>query len=259
VSAAPGAGFTVESPDGTRLACRRAGSGPVLLLVHGALATQLMYERIAERLRAHYDVVQYDRRGYRPSGPGPGPFDRQAEDLLAVLAHTGGPAHVFAHSAGALAALHALPGAAGRIRSAALYEPPLTLAGDPLKATLGHCRALVAAGRNAEAVAAFLTAVGEPDPALLPAMADLLAPRAPGMLVDLECVTALDPDPARWAAVDVPVRLLLGTESDRVARDSTARLAAALRSPVTELPGQAHHPDDAALVAGVLHAFFRQN
>jgi pimeloyl-ACP methyl ester carboxylesterase len=219
-----------------------------------------MYAPIAARLRAHYEVVVVERRGYAPSGDGPRPgtFAQQAEDIAAVLAHVGAPAFVFGHSAGALATLHALPGAGDRIRAAALYEAPFALAGAPLRPVLAHCRALLDAGRGADAVAEFLTATSEPDETLpISQIAMMFASRARGLVEDLECVTSMSPEPAAWSGVDVPVQLLIGSKSDQVARDSTALLESALPDHETvELPGQAHQPDDPELVATTLHTFF---
>lgn len=252
--------FTVGSADGTEIVGHRGGSGPALLIVHGALASPPMYEPIAALLRANYDVVVMERRGYAPSGDGPRPgtFAQQAEDIDAVLTHLGTPAFVFGHSAGALATLHALAALGDKIRAAALYEAPFALAGEPLRPVLAKCRDLVADGRPAEAVIEFLGSAGGLDESLpMAEIARMLAPRAPGLIEDLECVTAMSADPGRWAAVETPIQLLIGGKSDRIARDSTALLESALPNHETiELPGQAHHPDDPDLVATTLHTFF---
>jgi haloacetate dehalogenase len=54
--------------DGVRLACRRAGQGTPLLLLHGHPQTQAMWHRVAPALAADFSVVLMDLRGYGDSG-----------------------------------------------------------------------------------------------------------------------------------------------------------------------------------------------
>jgi pimeloyl-ACP methyl ester carboxylesterase len=253
---------TVVSTDGTRIVCHRQGDGPPLLIVHGTLATTDMYRPIADLLSPWYQVVLMERRDYgvSGSGPRPGSLARQAEDVVAVLGALDGPSYLFGHSFGGLAALQATTVAGHAVRRLALYEPPVALAGKALGPVLDRCRELVDAGHDADAVLHFLTATGGSPPgsgAALRRIGDLLGYRAGGMLADLECVVRMDPDLGRWSAIDAPTLLLTGTESDRYGRQSTELLREILRYPhPVSLPGQAHHPDDPALVAGTLREFF---
>lgn len=249
------------SADGTRIVYHTTGAGPALLLVPGTLATTAMYEPLAEHLGRHYKVVLMERRGYGVSGDGPRPatFAMQAADIAAVRAAVGEPGYVFGHSAGGLAVLRALAEMTPRARAVALYEPPASLAGAPLRPVLAQCRDLVGDGRDADAIVAFLSSTGGPDPSLRQ-IATILRHRAPGMIEDLECMTALSAGPGRWSPGDTPILLLTGSESDRHAHESIAVLQRELpvRDTVT-LPGEGHHPSDPGPVAAALHAFFSRH
>ena len=251
---------TTRSADGTKIVYHRIGSGPPLVIVHGTLATTEMYRPIADLLSEHYQVVLVERRDYGISGSGarPAVFARQAEDLAAVLGELDGPADVFGHSCGGLVAMHALTIGAASIRAIALYEPPVAMAGGALTAILGRCRELLRAGCPQDAIAAFLSAVGDnvSDADVRP-IATLLAHRADGMVADLECVTATPTDLSQWPARTVPTLLLTGEATDEYARRSIALLQRHLPAAATiTLPGQGHHPDDAMLMATELRAFF---
>ena len=56
---------TVTSKDGTRIAYDRLGSGPVVILVGGALGYRKFnkMEELAKLLAEHCTVINYDRRG----------------------------------------------------------------------------------------------------------------------------------------------------------------------------------------------------
>lgn len=253
---------TVNSADGTPIVYHRTGAGPSVLIVHGTVATTEMYEPITRELAADHQVVLIERRGYRISGDGarPGTFALQAQDIAAVLGVIDGPRYVFGHSAGALATLHALPLIAGQVRAVALYEPPAALAGPPLLPALAKAREAVTEGRDADAIIAFFTALDDnPDPAI-PQIAAMLAHRAPGLVEDLECITAMSTDRAPFPTADLPLLLMRGSETDQYATLSVSVLEQELapESSVV-LPGQHHHPDDGALVASTLREFFTQH
>lgn len=123
---ARGGDRTVTSADGTSLSVRRSGAGDPVVMVHGTLdgigAFALVELSIAER----HAVWVYDRRGRGGSGDRAGDYSLQCEieDLEAVLAAAGSPAHVVGHSFGALIALAAAASGTA-MRSLVLYEPPL--------------------------------------------------------------------------------------------------------------------------------------
>jgi haloacetate dehalogenase len=53
--------------DNIRIAFRRAGDGPPLLLLHGYPQTNMMWHKIAPALAAHFTVIAADLRGYGDS------------------------------------------------------------------------------------------------------------------------------------------------------------------------------------------------
>lgn len=115
----------ITSRDGTSITCRRLGSGPAVVLVHGSMSTSENQMELAEQLAGSFTVYAYDRRGFGASGPcsdGDG-LAADVEDLGAVLAASGS-SRVLGISAGAVITLKAaleFPA----ISRLAVYEPPL--------------------------------------------------------------------------------------------------------------------------------------
>lgn len=56
-----------QTIDDIRIAFRRAGDGPPLLLLHGFPQTNMMWHKIAPALAAHFTVIAADLRGYGDS------------------------------------------------------------------------------------------------------------------------------------------------------------------------------------------------
>ena len=117
---------TVRSADGTTIAYTRAGQGPPLILVDGALCSRSFgpMPKLAEQLTPHFTVYTYDRRGRGDSGDTkPYSPDREVEDLEALVALAGDAVYLHGTSSGAALVLEA----AKHIRSVAklaVYEPP---------------------------------------------------------------------------------------------------------------------------------------
>jgi Alpha/beta hydrolase family len=158
----------VTSRDGTTIAIETTGQGPPVVLVDGALCHRELgpLVAVAEPLATDFTVVRYDRRGRNESGDTP-PYApaREVEDLAAVIAAAGGSAAVFGLSSGAALALEAA--ASGLpITRLALYEPPFSV--DPAEddGYVERLNALIAAGRNGDAVDWFLSNAGVPDEGL---------------------------------------------------------------------------------------------
>lgn len=55
--------------NGTSLNCELEGSGPSLVLVHGALDEGATWQPVVPALAETFTVVTYDRRGFGKSGP----------------------------------------------------------------------------------------------------------------------------------------------------------------------------------------------
>src|SRR5262249_17838793 len=130
----PSTVHSVASADGTKIGFERLGTGPVLVLVQGAMGTAYTFRELAQVLADSFTVIVPDRRG---RGLSPHPFDSgytigdDVADLDAVLRATGGR-FVFGLSSGADIVLEAaltLPA----IERIALYEPAVFLDGIPAK------------------------------------------------------------------------------------------------------------------------------
>jgi pimeloyl-ACP methyl ester carboxylesterase len=259
----------VTSQDGTVLAFDRAGTGPAVVLVDGALCHRRFGPApdLAPLLATHFTVFSYDRRGRGDSGDTkPYAVAREVEDLAAVLRATGGSACVLGVSSGAALALEAarrgLP-----ITKLALYEAPFVVDAtrDPLPTDyLSRLQGLIDQDRRSDAVKMFLRTVGAP--ALIVALMPLfpmwpkLKAVAHTLPYDISIVKddqrgqALARD--RWAAVDVPVLVLEGGKSPPWMRNGAAAIARALpRATLRSLPGQTHMVK-AKVVAPVLTEFF---
>src|SRR5258706_2808084 len=98
----------LTSTDGTTIGYERAGSGPALVLVDGAMCYRAAgpMRPLAAALQNDFTVYTYDRRGRGESADTlPYAVTREIEDLQAVIGQAGGQAYVYGISAGAALAL----------------------------------------------------------------------------------------------------------------------------------------------------------
>jgi pimeloyl-ACP methyl ester carboxylesterase len=154
---------TLTSKDGTRIAYERAGDGPPLILVDGALSSRSgsLNTPLAALLAPQFTVYTYDRRGRGDSGDNP-PYavEREIEDIDALIDAAGGSASVFGISSGAILALDAAARHPTKVRKLAVYEPPFIVDDSRAPVTpdsLGRLAGHVSAGRRGDAVKLFLT------------------------------------------------------------------------------------------------------
>src|SRR3954452_6172232 len=152
---------TLESADGTLIAYEKAGDGPPVILVDGALCHRASgpARPLAAELAREFTVYTYDRRGRGESGDtAPYAVEREIEDIEALVEAAGGPVCVYGISSGAALALEAavrMPA----IERLALYEAPFIVDDSRAPIALSYDRL-----RRAAAVGAFLPAVGVPRP-----------------------------------------------------------------------------------------------
>jgi pimeloyl-ACP methyl ester carboxylesterase len=127
----------VTSNDGTSIAYERSGSGPPVILVGGGLvdpatgrAGRWENAPLARELAERFTVINYDRRGRGDSGDSlPYAVERELEDIEALIAAAGGPAHIYGVSSGGALAIEAA--AAGiAIDRLAVYEVPYGVGDD---------------------------------------------------------------------------------------------------------------------------------
>jgi pimeloyl-ACP methyl ester carboxylesterase len=109
-TAKPAAERTLEQPllrrltlHGHRIAYRQAGSGPVLVLIHGITSSSATWERVMPYLARHFTVIAPDLIGHGESDKPRGDYSlgshaSSIRDLLLVLGHE--RASVVGHSLG---------------------------------------------------------------------------------------------------------------------------------------------------------------
>ncbi|NKC12529.1 MAG: alpha/beta fold hydrolase [Gammaproteobacteria bacterium] len=117
---------------GRRIGYRAAGSGPALLILHGAGAGSTSFSYQLEALAQHYRVIAWDTPGYGGSDDSPyaapSAYD-YAADATALLDALGVEwAHIIGHSLGGLIATALVATAAARVDRIVLSSPAAGLA-----------------------------------------------------------------------------------------------------------------------------------
>jgi pimeloyl-ACP methyl ester carboxylesterase len=259
------------SRDGTQIAYTRAGDGPPIILVDGALCHRQMgpNRKLAERLSKEFTVFTYDRRGRGKSGDSSQyAATREIEDLAALIDAAAAPVHLYGISSGGMLALDAATRLAGKVATLALYEVPFIVddSRPPAPETYAtQLTGLIADGRRGAAVKLFMR-----DVVGLPSVLVAAMPVFPGWSKNKACAHTLAYDAAimgdtqrghplptgRWASVTVPTLVASGAKSPAWMRTAAARLAAVLPDAQHRtLDGQTHSVNAGAL-APVLAEFF---
>ncbi|WP_230859448.1 alpha/beta fold hydrolase [Actinoplanes aureus] len=161
-------------------------------------------------------ILILNRRGRVPSGPLGDNYGVETEvlDLLAWLEWLDEPMRLFGWSYGALVAIEAATRTAA-VRHVIAYEPVLRPFGADAVPAL---RAAITAGDLDRAVEVVNIDVSRYSPEHVaalrasPAWAPLRLWAAP-VAEELAALNAFDPEPERWAALDVPVDLVVGEYS----------------------------------------------
>ena len=240
----------VTSVDGTRIGYVTSGTGPPVVMVHGATADHTAMSRVIPFLETDYTVHAMDRRGRGLSGDAR-PYDITLEyaDVARVVdrvaAAAGDTVSLYGHSYGAVCALGAAT-LTPNLRRLFLYEPgyqgvvltpDTVLAGlDELVAAEAYDAALEHAyrfgvGMSAEEVSAMRA---------LPSWQGRVA-AAPTIPREFRTAANLPFDPTAVADLRVPTVLLLGDRSTAGQQAVVAAVHAVLpSSEVVVLPNQAH-------------------
>ena len=114
--------------NGVRLFYESTGSGPTLVLVHGALGDHRNWDAVVPGLARTCRVVTYDRRGHSQSErlPDPGTIDEDVEDLAGLIRRLhDGPVHIVGSSSGASIVLRLAMKHPGLFATLTVHEPPL--------------------------------------------------------------------------------------------------------------------------------------
>jgi pimeloyl-ACP methyl ester carboxylesterase len=283
---------SVGSADGTTVGWRSTGSGPAVLVVHGAMQSASSQRDLALILGESFTVHLLDRRGRGLSGPyvlDRSSVEQEVQDITAVLRATGAR-DAFGVSSGALLLLHVALDAPHALDRIALFEPPLREADWPsVRATIQRMEQHEAAGDRAGAMVtamlaaemgpswfgyiprrllAWLTELGMRHEERKPTEDGHVPMRSLGALLrhDFDVVAESSADVGRFAAMDAEVLLLNGSRTRPYLVAATEELEGVLRARRrTVLAGAGHEVTGnremrgrPAVVARELETFFRR-
>lgn len=185
--------------------------------------------------------------------------------MLSVAEALGGGVVVVAHSIGATIALQALRRSDGLIRAAALYEPPLPGMGIAPATPEAMIEALDA-GKDEDALTIFLTdmarlsdgevAAYRASPMWQSRVALIWTMRREG-----QSLSSHDQDLSRYGEIDVPVQLLVGTNTAPHHTEAILALATVIpdaETTVLERQGHAALVQAPGLVAGAITDLLRR-
>jgi pimeloyl-ACP methyl ester carboxylesterase len=254
------------SPDGTRIAWLRSGTGPPLVLVHGATADHTAWRTSGPLLAPTHTLYAIDRRGRGASGDNP-PYAiaREYEDVAAVVdavSHAeGSPVDVVGHSYGGRVSLGAAL-LSPNLRRLVVYEGAPAPDGRSFHGdgVMRRLEAYAAADDREALLEDFLANVVGMTPDELKAYRT--APSwparvaaAPTVVREMWAEAAEDAGPERYAGIRIPVLQLIGGDSGPVFTDGTWALDQRLpNGRVVVIPGArhaAHHTDPERFVAEV--------
>jgi pimeloyl-ACP methyl ester carboxylesterase len=157
-----------QSNDGTKIAFEKAGKGPAVVIVGGALSRREDGAPLVEKLADRFTVYTYDRRGRGESGDTkPYAVEREIEDLGALIEQAGGSAYVYGVSSGAALSLQGAERLGPtKVLKLALYEPPYGQKERDFNEQKLRVDQLVQTGEPGDAAAYFFTAIGTPPQAV---------------------------------------------------------------------------------------------
>lgn len=243
------------------------GAGPPVVLVHGAWNWAEHWLGVAEVLADSHTCSVMDRRGRGSSGDGDDyAFDREIDDIAAVLEEAGPDASLLGHSSGAIYALET----ARRVpvERLVVYEPPLRWAerGDPDR-MVDRVRALVEDGRLEDAAELFFREEGREDDQGIAFLKTLpiwqqMVELAPICVREWDEIIRAQLSVDRYREMSTPTLLLAGSDNLDHPSMATDALSATLPSVRTEVfDGHAHtaHAADPAMVADTVGAFLDAN
>jgi pimeloyl-ACP methyl ester carboxylesterase len=239
---------TILSRDGTRIAYRRSGEGPPLVLMHGTAANHGRWSPVLSTFEERFTVYAVDRRGRGDSGDADGyAVEREFEDVAAVIDSIGEPVNLLGHSYGAFLALEAAL-LTNNIHRSILYDPGIEVAGREIypHEVTERLEALLRAGDRDEVVATTMREVAGLPPETvehlrtLPVWQTRVA-AAHTIPRELRAVKAYRFDPERFRDLGVPTMLLSGGASPAAFRKAAEVADDALPdSRIVVMPGQGH-------------------
>jgi pimeloyl-ACP methyl ester carboxylesterase len=236
---------TIETSTGATVSYVRAGSGPPLVLVHGAFSDhEANWTFVAPLLQRQFTVYAIARRGRGVTdATDDHTLEDEAQDVADVVRSIGTPVYLLGHSYGAHCALLAASLQPQCVEKLVLYEPPWPSVMKP--AALAELEMLAAADAWGQFAFTFFANSLHVPVEELEALcrSELWAPivaDAPASLRDLRAIAAYRCDPGRFAGLDIPVLLQTGSESPRDLYVTDALAAVLSDIQIQTLAGQAH-------------------
>jgi pimeloyl-ACP methyl ester carboxylesterase len=254
------------STDGVRIAYERSGTGPALVLIHGAATDRTRWRPVAERLEQNFTVFAVDRRGRGESSDAVAhSWVIEAQDVAAVARSIDEPVSIYAHSGGASLALEASP-EIENLNSLVLYEPVIAPS-EPFVPVdfVERLQGLVDAGEYEDVIVTFLREI----PKMPEHEIEHLRTRpdwwrrvetAPTIPRELRGADRWQFVPERFANMRAPTLILLGSNSPKIFTTTASIVQAALPDcRIQMLPGQQHLADVMApdMIARALIGFLR--
>lgn len=256
----------VISKDGTQIAYDKSGSGPLMILVDGALCSRAFgpMPKLAPLLTSSFTVITYDRRGRNESADTqPYAVEREIEDLEALINANGGSAFVTGFSSGAVLAL-ASAAHGVNITKMALYEPPFMVDNGghrPPADSQSQLQNLIDQNRRSDAVKFFLKdMVGLPAPAVFIMKIMPVWSKLKNVAHTLPYDAAIVGDcslPEKQAeSVKIPTLISGGEKSPATMQQAVRKLSEVVPNATLKmLKGQTHNVSEKA-IAPVLIDFF---
>jgi pimeloyl-ACP methyl ester carboxylesterase len=257
--------------NGAKIYYEVRGSGPSGLFIAGATGDGGHFRRVAEILSDELTVITYDRRANSRSPRSEGwentSTEEQSDDAAGLIEALGiGPVAVFGNSAGAIIGLDLLIRHPESVRGAILHEPPMTAGMSDPEDVMGAIQQVVEGGMQqggprggCETFLRFV-AGNEVFENLDPQLRErMLANGETFFGPEMGVFESYRPDEAALESIEVPVRVMVGTESAPFFAEVARWLADRMNVETEELPG-AHTPyfDRPRQMAETLRPMFRE-
>jgi pimeloyl-ACP methyl ester carboxylesterase len=235
--------------NGARIYHEVHGSGPSVLFIAGATGDSGHFQRVAELLSDEFTVVTYDRRANSrsslPDGWKSTSTEEQSEDVARLIESLGlAPAAIFGTSVGAIIGLDLLIRYQELVRGAILHEPPMIAGMANPEEVMGAIQQVVEGGMQqggprggCETFFRFV-AGDEAFENLDPRLRERMLGNGETFLgTEMGAFEPYCPDEAALTAVEVPVRVMVGTESAPFFVETARWLADRMNVELETLPG----------------------
>ncbi len=233
---------------GTRLAYRRSGKGPPLVLVHGTAADHSRWRPVLPALEERFNVHAIDRRGRGGSDDSDHyTVAREFEDAAAMVDSLGEPVNLLGHSYGGLIVLEAAL-LTRNVRKLVIYDPGIEVGGKQIYAheVVERLDALLERGDRDKVVETTMREVAGLPPEAVEYMRSQSAwhsrvDAAHTIPRELRAVKAYCLDPERFKNLATPTLVLSGGDSPAAFGKATEAVDEALPdSRLVIMEGQGH-------------------